>query len=237
MRVRLLESPAGIALGGWNDAATYRLEVEPGSSRPTVRSHHFAVTHDPGPANVWRAGIVRTDLETPERIVDNVVRYLVCRLAVEEGGLALHAAGVVREGRAYVLAGPSGSGKTTAVGLSSPGVSLGDDLAVVLPREASWKTFALPFDNSEKAPADPPEGYFPVAGVWRLYHSASARVERPGAVEAVASLTVCAAFPWAMPDLADRMLDNAGRFVADSFFAHLHFRKEPDFWKLIERAG
>ncbi len=237
VRVRLLDLPAGIALGGWGDAATYTLEAESDRHGLAVRSHHFAVTADRRETNTWLAGIERTGHETAERIVDNVMRYLVCRLAVEEGGLALHAAGVLRDDRAYVLAGPSGAGKTTAMALSSPCTSLGDDFAVVLPDGASWKTFALPFDNSERAPSDPPAGYFPVAGVWRLYHSESARVETPRAVEAVASLMGCAAFPWAMPDLADRVLDSAGRFVADSVFGHLHFRKEPDFWKLIERVG
>ena len=48
--------------------------------------------------------------------------------------LALHGAGVMREERAYLFVGPSRSGKSTAVRLSAPAISMGDDFAVVLPR-------------------------------------------------------------------------------------------------------
>jgi hypothetical protein len=234
LRLRLFEAEPRVGLGAWNGEEVYALEPYPDERGLMVRSHHFALAPDPAGAGVWRAGIVRTELEAIDRIVENVVRYLVGRLAVEDGGLGLHGAGVLRRGKAYVFAGPPESGKTTAASLSPDVVSLGDDFAVVLPGDAAWRAFAVPFDNREQAPADPPRGFFPLAGVWRLYHASSARVESLAPTSATASLMGCAAFPWAMPDLSDRVLENAGCFTAESFFANLHFRREPDFWPLIE---
>jgi hypothetical protein len=234
LRLRLFEGESRTGLGAWDGAAAYALEPYPDERGLMVRSHHFALAPDPAGAGAWRAAIVRTELEAIDRIVENVVRYLVCRLAIEDGGLGLHGAGVLRRGMAYVFAGPPESGKTTASGLSPDAVSLGDDFAVVVPGDDGWRTFAVPFDNSEQAPADPPRGFLSLAGVWRLYHASSARVESLTPTGATASLMGCVAFPWAVPDLSDRVLENAGRFVAESFFANLHFRREPDFWPLIE---
>jgi hypothetical protein len=198
-----------------------------------MTTYHLATSpENPGGA-VWRAAVAAAPRERPDRVVENGVRYLVARLAVAEGGLALHGAGVLRGRRAFVFAGPSRSGKTTAVGLSSDTTSLGDDFAVLLPREGGWRTAAVPFDNLERGPADPPRGLFPVAGVWRLFQADEAAIETPAGPQAVASLTSCAAFPWAMPDLAAAVLEHAQRFVSESCFGHLRFGRDPDFWKLL----
>ena len=67
---------------------------------------------------------------------------------------------------------------------------------------------ALPFDNSERAPADPPAGRFKLAGMWRLFKGETARVQELSATTATASLLGCAAFPWAMPDRTEQLLDS-----------------------------
>ena len=91
----------------------------------------------------------------------------------------------------------------------------------------------MPFDNAESAKHEPREGEFPVACVLRLHQATRDRIERPSDVLAAASLLGCAAFPWALPELADRLLDQINRFIAAGGFAHLHFRKHPDFWTQI----
>jgi hypothetical protein len=181
----------------------------------------------------WRAGLAITDAEPPARIVENLVRYLIARLCVRDGGFALHAAGVLRDGRAHLFAGPSRSGKTTAVGLS-PGTSLGDDFSIVVDTTEGWRTTAVPFDNLERPPESPPTGWIPVAAIWRLERSAETAVRVPAAVQAASSLMASATFPWAMPDLTDAMLEHVRHFVSTSVFGILSFTKESDFWPLIE---
>ena len=208
------------------------MEAVPGAGPPVVVSYNYAICLDSG-ADVWRVAVNDNADEPVDRILDNVLRYFTARYAIERDGLAMHGAAVLRDERAYVFAGPSRSGKSTAVSMSVPGRSLGDDLALVLPADEGWSVPALPFDNSERIVDDPPAGLFRLAGIWRLYQDQSHRVVQPPAALAVASLMGCAAFPWALPDLADPLLAIAGRLVADGAFAHLYFSKDPGFWEKL----
>jgi hypothetical protein len=58
-------------------------------------------------------------------------------------------------------------------------------------------------------------------------------VERPSGVLAQASLLACAAFPWALPDLAERLGGSVAAFAASGLFGHLHFALDPGFWPLL----
>lgn len=214
---------------------TYRIEATSQGAGVRVRSYAFALeTTSPDRYALTLAG------ETAEprgRTLDNAARWIVARLAAQAGGVALHGAGVLRGGRAWIFAGPSGSGKSTASRLSSPATSLGDDFAVVLPAGSGWAVPAVPFDNAERAPAAPPGRVHPLAGIRRLFHAKEPRVERPPAAIAEASLLACAAFPWALPDLAPAIDGAVARIVASGAFAHLHFAPDAGFWKVLEAEG
>jgi len=215
----------------------YRLEGAVTGGRLVVWSYAFAaVARAERPAR-WRAALADPSVEPAERAVDNLARYLVARLAAARGGFAIHGAGVLREGRAWLFAGASGTGKSTAVRLSSPAPGLGDDFAIAVPREGGWSSAAVPFDNSEHVTAEPPRGWIPLAGIWRLYRADAPRVEDLPAGRAAASLMACAAFPWAMPDRLSSLLESTGRFAADGLFHHLHFARRPDFWGPLGRSA
>lgn len=216
---------------GSEPGEAYRIEGSFEEGSPVAGSYHFALC--PDGSRAWRVAVVETDAEPRTRILDNALRWVVARLAIEQGGFALHGAGVLHAGQAYVFAGPSRSGKSTAVRLSAPATSLGDDFAVAVPGPRGWGTMAVPFDNAESAPASPPRGTLPLAGIWRLFQSAEPRVEVLAGARGAASLLACAAFPWAMPDVADRLADAAARFVAEGRFGHLHFRDEGALLSLI----
>lgn len=218
-RARWLDDPAPGGL--------YRLEALREAGRLLIASQHFALAPEPQD-RVWRVALSENAEEPAERILDNVARILAARLALESGGFALHAAGVERDGRAYLFAGKSRSGKSTAARLAAPARSLGDDFGLVLPGAGAddWLTAAMPFDNSACVTDPPVAGLLPVVGVWRLYQATAGRVERPRGAEAVASLMACAAFPWVLPDLAEVLLDHVRRFVASGRFAHLYFTRE-----------
>jgi len=229
--VRAVRGDGSAWLPRWRPGESYRLEADATAGPLLVRSYHFAL--GPEVSGAWRLAVQDQADEPVGRILDNAARYLVARLALEAGGLALHGAGVRRGGRAWIFAGPSGSGKTTAVGLSAPAESLGDDFAVVVPFAGGWAVPALPFDNAERAPRDPVRGLTPLAGVLRLFQSERHSVERPTGVLAQAALLACAAFPWALPDLADRAGESVAALAASGLFGHLHFALDPGFWPLL----
>lgn len=232
IHVAVVHAAPGSVLPPWKRGESYRLEPGVKRGRPLVRSYRFVLEAGEEPGR-WTLGLASGVDEPIGRALDNAARYLWARLAAREGGFALHGAGILRSDRVYVLAGPSGSGKTTAVSLSRPARSLGDDFAMVIPEAKGWVAPAVPFDNLEIAPADPPPGLMPVEGIWRLFHAPETQVVTLPRIPAVASLMGCIAFPWAMPDLADAILEHATRFVAEGVYAHLQFRKSPEFWGLL----
>jgi hypothetical protein len=119
----------------------------------------------------------------------------------------------------------------------APAKSLGDDFGLVLPDRGGWSAPAVPFDNSERVEHEPPAGLIPVAGIWRLYQATETRVESPPCGRAVASLTGCTAFPWAMPELSQRLLEHVERFVTDASFHHLHFTEDAALWMHLAGTG
>ncbi len=209
---------------------TYRVEGASTHRGPLVWSYRFAASAASPAGDRWLAAVSDSPGERSERVVDNLTRYLVARRAVTDGGFALHGAGVLREGRAWIFAGTSGAGKTTAVELSAPAASLGDDFAFVVPRAGGWVSAAVPFDNRERISEKPPHGWIPVAGIWRLYKDDAVRVEQPLAARTGASLMGCTAFTNAMPDLATSVVEAVGRFAGEGLHRHLHFAPRLDFW-------
>lgn len=77
--------------------------------------------------------------------VENALRVLAALLLLRQGGLLLHAAGVVREPGATVLFGRSGSGKTTAARMARGRAVLGDDIVALRREPDGWHAFSTPF--------------------------------------------------------------------------------------------
>ena len=227
--LRVFDSDGGEWLEPPRASELYRIEAFNDPSHRVVASYHFGLCAE-RTAQAWRAAVDDHPDEPPGRIVENILRCLAGQLALELGGLGLHGAGVLRDDRAYVFAGPSRSGKTTAVGLSAPCRSLGDDFAMVLPDGNGWVAPVLPFDNAIPIEHAHAEASFPVAGIWRLYPSTDTRVEKVSFGASVASLLGCVSMPWIYPESAADLLERASRLVAAGLFAHLHFTKDPGFW-------
>jgi hypothetical protein len=204
--------------------------------RRVVVSYNFAICAEERPG-AWRVAINDDSDEPLDRLLDNVLRYLTARLAIERGGFALHAAGLLRKGSVYLLAGPSRAGKTTAVAMARDAQSLGDDLALVVRGPDGWLAPALPFDNTERITHDPPRGLYPLAGIWRLHQAAATRIEQPPGSVAAASLMACTAFPWVLPELADPLLAHVKQLIDDGRFAHLHFSRDADLWAHLETTA
>lgn len=230
--VRIVRGDASPWLPPASPGDVYRFEGHADADGVVVRSHNFALAR---PAHgVWTLALNDDPGEPTARMMDNAARYLVARSAIGDGGLAFHGAGVERGGRAWIFVGPSRAGKSTAVSLSAPARSLGDDFAVVLPEESGFGAHAVPFDNAEVAPRGAPVDPVPLEGILKLHQAATPRLTCPSRLAAQASLVACAAFPWAYPDLIDRLQANAEAILEAGLFAHLEFAKDPSFWALLD---
>jgi hypothetical protein len=231
--VELYRAGAGYWIGAPLSGEAYRVEAVNDESRRLVWSYHFAIGRGVRPGN-WRVGLSDQADEPLERVLDNALRYLTAYLAVEQGGFAMHAAGVLHEDRAWLFAGASRAGKSTVVQLLEPADSLGDDFGMVLPLAGGgWSAPAVPFDNAERIGSERPTGKFPLAGVWRLHQAGTTYVELPPAGRAVTSLMGCTAFSWAMPEQAAKLLEQVERFVGSGMYQHLHFTKDASLWSVL----
>ena len=226
----------GLGLGPWPAGEVYRLEGAMVEGRPVIRSYNFCMAPAGDDSMTWKLVLGGAAEEPLLRTVENAVRCLVSRLALLDGGFALHGAGVRKSGKTWIYAGESGAGKSTAVSLSSPCDGLGDDFAVTVPRDGGWATCAVPFDNSEQAPDEPVRGLLPLGAILRLFKAVPGeqpRVETPAAAMRIASLLACVMLPGLFTDLTDTVLENVGRFAEEERFGHLHFHQDRRF---VDRA-
>jgi len=216
-------------LDHWEPGESYRMEAVGDGEHRMVASYHFGIERGDEPST-WRVGISDEPDEPLPRIVENVVRFLAAHLALDDGGFALHSAGVLRDGRAFHLAGPSRAGKSTAARLVAGAESLGDDFGMIVRDETGWLSPALPFDNTERVEGRPSSGVYPVAGVWRVHQASETEVKEAGELAAGTALISCAAFAWALPERAVELLDHVRSFVAQGLFRHLDVALGSDLW-------
>ena len=233
--IRVSNGGSGVWLAEPKAGELYRIESRTTRSGVIVLSYAFAL--GPGPDGSWRLALDTDSSEPATQSLENATRVMTARMAVERGGFAMHSAGVLRDGKAWIFTGPSGAGKSTAVRLAAPAVSLGDDFGLVLPSPDGWVTPPLPFDNAPAIVERPGGSSFPVVGIWRLFKADQPRVEHLSGLAAVTSLSSCLALPWVLPDLAGAMLEQIGQFCEESHFGHLHFGLDTDFWGLLSAAG
>ena len=78
--------------------------------------------------------LTRGTYEPELRALENFIRCAVAWCAAERGGALVHAASIVRNGKAYLFYGESGAGKSTLSAVNTRGNVVSDDLSPVLPR-------------------------------------------------------------------------------------------------------
>jgi hypothetical protein len=166
----------------------------------------------------------------PVRGVDYFLRVVLGVRAYVSGGLMLHAAGIVRDGRAYLFFGRSGSGKTTAARNAPGALVLNDDLVVLHPEAGRWIAYGTPFTNpsqtvpsAEKAPA---------AALLRLVQSPRVFIEPLTGARAMAELLACVPILNASPAPP---LDRCRSILNDVPAFDLHLRPDPSYWELIDQ--
>jgi hypothetical protein len=171
------------------------------------------------------------------RAIENFIRCAVAWCAAERGGALVHAASVVRKGKAYLFYGESGAGKSTLSAADTRGRVVSDDLSLVLPRPGGGLDLVgTPFRGTYEDGA-PVVGRFPLAAGFRIVQAASAEVRNaPRAIafgQLVGNLTFVAEAFRERPDL----FASVEAAFAGVPLHHLHFRKDDSYWDAIDAAG
>lgn len=181
--------------------------------------------------------LARGDYEPELRAIENYLRCALAWRAAALGGALVHAASVVRNGKAYLFYGESGAGKSTLSAVNTRGRVVSDDLTLVLPRQGGGlDVVGSPFRGTYEG-GEPVVGRFPLVAGFRIVKGERAEVRVvPRAVafgQLVGNLTFVAEGFRERPDLFASI---EAAFAAIPL-RQLHFRKDDSFWDAIDAAG
>lgn len=165
-----------------------------------------------------------------------VLRYLYFYGFLPRGALLLHAAGVVREGKAYVFPGPSGAGKTTIVNHSAEGRILSDEVILVgLPKDGGpLMAYGTPFFGEWGRPGEKIAA--PVKGLYFPKHSSENKILPLMLREVLSRLLPCIFTYTNWQPRLQKVFDLTARLAESVPGYDLHFRPSADFWQVIDAS-
>jgi hypothetical protein len=200
-----------------------------GPGRFSVKRADFTGTVDLGE----RRGTVA--LADPDEVsVDAFLRILYSLALVEAEGLVVHAASLIRNGKAYLFCGPSGSGKTTVARLSPDAILLSDELSIVRLARGGACCHGTPFWGELARAGEDREA--PLAGIYFLRKGDRHAAEAIGSRQALERLLPNVMFFARETDLTARVLGISAKLVETVRCFDLSFRPDPGFWEVVENG-
>jgi energy-coupling factor transporter ATP-binding protein EcfA2 len=146
-------------------------------------------------------------------------------------GFLLHAATVIRKGKAYVFTGRSGAGKSTVASLSPRGSVLTDEISLLRCQSGVWRAYGTPFWGEFRAAGSNTSA--PVRGIFRLVQAAENRVTALRPVELLRALLPNVLFFSPEAEANRRLLKILGQAVETISGYDLAFRKDRAFWEVL----
>jgi hypothetical protein len=181
----------------------------------------------------WASGRGRLSMHENAHI-ENFLRVIYAWLCLQDGGLLLHAAGLIRNGEGYVFFGPSGAGKTTTTRLSQDeAIILSDDLVILRPRGDHVRLFGVPF-KGELSAAPRANQEAPLKAIYRLRQDDRHAVVPLAHTRAVAELVASAPFVVRDRKLSQQLMSVCDTLARQARVHELRFRRDKGFWKAID---
>src|SRR6266699_7237464 len=165
--------------------------------------------------------------------IDAVLRIVHSLVLAGQGGMLVHAASGVRNGRAFLFAGVSGAGKTTISRLAPPDATLLTDEISYLRREgAGYTAYGTPFAGELGKPGENIRA--PLAALYLLAQGRRNTIEPVGATEAARALLESILFFAHDSELVGRVFESACEFVSRVPVFRLTFFPDARVWELIQ---
>lgn len=156
------------------------------------------------------------------RGASNLFRSIYSIWVVNNGGLVLHAGGILRYGKAYVFFGPSNSGKSTITQLSKD-ASILDDESIFIHR----------FNGGYLASGRRLRRSFPIHGLYKLTKDKQVYLRKLPKSWALGELFTVPAWLGGLAG-QQRLLVNFSNLVKKIPCFELHFRRDDSFWRCID---
>ena len=166
-----------------------------------------------------------------EYALDSLLRVLLSWKLTGYTGFLLHAATVIRNGKAYVFTGRSGAGKSTVASLAEEGSVLTDEISLLRCESGGWRAYGTPFWGEFRAAGSNTSA--PVRGIFRLVQAAENRVMALRPVELLRALLPNVLFFSPEAEANRRLLKILGQAVETISGYDLAFRKDRAFWEVL----
>jgi hypothetical protein len=192
----------------------------------------FASKHYTGEINLHMGKAwLSVSSSQPVEEIEYFLRVVYAFLIFQAGGLLFHAAGIVRDRKAYLFFGYSGSGKTTVSRLSENDLILNDDLVVLLPGGDGWYAHATPFWNPTQVKPTPMNAS--IAGLYRLVQDTEVYIQKMGTGQSLAELVANAPVLSGSPLYSQELIDRCQKIISAVPTYSLHFLPDGTFWRVI----
>ena len=163
--------------------------------------------------------------------LDSLLRVLLSWKLLGHHGFLLHAATVIRNGKAFIFTGRSGAGKSTVASLSPEGTVLTDEISLLRREDGIWRAYGTPFWGEFRAAGSNTSA--PVAGIFRLLQAAENRVEALRPMATLRALLPNVLFFSAEAEANRQLLDIVNQAAKEIAGYNLSFRRTPAFWEVL----
>jgi hypothetical protein len=165
--------------------------------------------------------------------IDALLRILHTLTLAKQGGFLLHAAGAIRNGKAFLFPGVSGAGKTTIASLAPRNVTLlTDEISYVRKSGDSYIACGTPFSGELGKPGENVSA--PLGAVYVLAKGPENRVDSLPAAEAARAILSNLLFFAEDPELVFDVFHAACEFAARTPVFRLTFFPDSRVWELIQ---
>lgn len=164
----------------------------------------------------------------PVESLDIFLRNLYTVLLLNEQGLVLHAAGIVRKRGAYIFFGTSGSGKTTVARFSSRYSILSDDQVFIKQINGSFR--ACPVRDGKVFNG---AGPFSIAGLFYLVKDKKVFLRKMPISQALAKIITIPNLPQELIPF-EELLNRFAQLLEAIPCFELHFLPDGSFWRCID---
>jgi hypothetical protein len=164
--------------------------------------------------------------------IDAVLRIVHTLALARQGGILLHAASAIRDGKAFVFAGVSGAGKTTISRLAPNDVTLlTDEISYVRKMDNRYVCFGTPFTGELAKLGENVSG--PLEAVYLLAQGSENRIEPVSAPDAVRSMLANVLFFAEEPELVREVFHSVCELVDRVPVSRLTFVPDSRVWEII----
>ncbi len=164
--------------------------------------------------------------------IDAAFRILHSLLLARQGGLLVHAASAVRNGRAFLFAGVSGAGKTTISRLAPPDATLlTDEISYLRPEGDGYVAFGTPFAGELATPGENVRA--PLAALYLLAQGPKNQMELVGEADAIRAMLESVLFFAHDSGLVGNVFDSVCDLVQRVPVRRLTFVPDSRVWELI----